>query len=216
MSAQDGSGGSRPLASGLAGAEARVAIFAYGSLLYRPGFEFAERRPASLPGYARSFSQASPDHRGTHERPGRVVTLVARDGASCAGAVYVVCGPGVERLLRELDHRERAGYERVQLSASCEGEVLDTVSWIAPPGNPYDVGSLELSALARHIAGASGPSGRNDDYVFSLERALGELGELDPLVSELSALLRKGAEKARAVASVTLKRAYDAIGLLPA
>jgi tryptophanyl-tRNA synthetase len=33
---------------------------------------------------------------------------------------------------------------------------------------------------------------------------------------ELSALLRKGAEKARAVASATLQRAYDAIGQLPA
>lgn len=33
---------------------------------------------------------------------------------------------------------------------------------------------------------------------------------------QLAALLRQGAEKARAVASVTLKRAYDAIGLLPA
>jgi tryptophanyl-tRNA synthetase len=33
---------------------------------------------------------------------------------------------------------------------------------------------------------------------------------------ELSALLRKGAEKARAVAGATLQRAYDAIGFLPA
>ncbi|MET0458107.1 MAG: hypothetical protein ABW195_02595 [Ilumatobacteraceae bacterium] len=33
---------------------------------------------------------------------------------------------------------------------------------------------------------------------------------------ELAALLRKGADKARAVASTTLQRAYDAVGLLPA
>jgi tryptophanyl-tRNA synthetase len=33
---------------------------------------------------------------------------------------------------------------------------------------------------------------------------------------ELASLLRKGAEKARAVASVTLQRTYDAIGFLPA
>ncbi|HEY6077347.1 MAG TPA: gamma-glutamylcyclotransferase [Polyangiaceae bacterium] len=190
MSERAGSGGSQALPAVAAGDEAQVAIFAYGSLLYRPGFEFAQRRPALLPGYARSFSQASPDHRGTHERPGRVVTLVARDGASCAGAVYVVRGAGVEQLLRELDHRERAGYERVQLTAICDGQALDAVSWIAPPGNPYDVGQLELAALARHITVASGPSGRNDDYIFLLERALVELGALDPLVSELSELLR--------------------------
>ena len=34
--------------------------------------------------------------------------------------------------------------------------------------------------------------------------------------AELAALLRTGADKARAVASATLQRAYDAIGLLPA
>jgi tryptophanyl-tRNA synthetase len=34
--------------------------------------------------------------------------------------------------------------------------------------------------------------------------------------AELAALLAKGADKARAVASKTLARAYDAIGLLPA
>jgi tryptophanyl-tRNA synthetase len=34
--------------------------------------------------------------------------------------------------------------------------------------------------------------------------------------AQLAALLHHGAEKARAVASVTLQRAYDAIGLLPA
>lgn len=170
-------------------AEPRLAIFAYGSLLYRPGFEYAERRSAVAVGYARSFSQASPDHRGTSERPGRVVTLVAHVGASCAGAVYFVTG-SAEQLLSELDYRERAGYERVWLTALVDGEPLEVLSWIAPPGNAYDVGQLELPALARHIAGAVGPSGRNDDYVFLLEQALAELGAVDPLVSELAALLR--------------------------
>ena len=33
---------------------------------------------------------------------------------------------------------------------------------------------------------------------------------------ELAALLRKGADKARAVASVTLRRAYDAVGFVSA
>jgi cation transport protein ChaC len=174
----------------------RLAIFAYGSLLYRPGFEFAERHTAVALGYARSFSQASPDHRGTSERPGRVVTLVQREGARCAGVVYFISEPS-EQLLSELDYRERAGYQRVRLSTLVAGEPVEAVSWVAPPGNDYDVGQLELPALARHIAGSSGPSGRNDDYVFLLERALEELGAEDPLVSELAALLRALSEPER-------------------
>ena len=33
---------------------------------------------------------------------------------------------------------------------------------------------------------------------------------------ELASLLRKGADKARTIASATLQRAYDAVGFLPA
>jgi cation transport regulator ChaC len=168
----------------------RLAIFAYGSLLFRPGFSYLERQAAHLHGYARSFSQASPDHRGTPERPGRVLTLVERPGSSVGGAVYFVEAPANE-LLVELDYRERAGYERVQLAVTTGAGVVEAVTWIALPGNAYDVGAMQLEALARHVQASAGPSGRNDDYVFRLEHALAELGAQDAHVSELAALLRR-------------------------
>jgi cation transport regulator ChaC len=167
----------------------QLAVFAYGSLLFRPGFVYAERHPAKLAGYARRFSQASPDHRGTLERPGRVVTLVASAGALCHGALYLVHGPS-ESLLSELDYRERAGYERVTVEVQVGEQLLAAVTWIAPPGNPYDAGALEAAALAELVRAAHGPSGPNAEYVFLLEQALAELGVVDPHVSELSALLR--------------------------
>jgi cation transport regulator ChaC len=168
----------------------RLAIFAYGSLLFRPGFDYLERRRALLHGYARSFSQASPDHRGTPEQPGRVVTLWAQAGASLVGAVYYVTAPADELLL-ELDQRERAGYERVLVDVLVDAEPLRAVTWIAPPGNAYDVGQMPLPALAEHVLGSAGPSGRNDEYVFQLERALLELGAPDAHVTELAARLRR-------------------------
>lgn len=168
----------------------RLAIFAYGSLLYRPGFDYLEREPATLVGYARSFSQASPDHRGTPERPGRVVTLVERAGGSVMGAIYWVPAPALE-LLAELDQRERAGYARTWLRVSAAGTALEALTWVAPPGNAYDVGPLPLEALAEHVRYSVGPSGRNDEYVFALEQALAELGSADAQVSELAARLRR-------------------------
>lgn len=168
----------------------RLAIFAYGSLLYRPGFPFVSRERAVAHGVKRSFSQASPDHRGTPERPGRVLTLVSAAGASAVGAVYYVDGPR-EPLLAELDHRERAGYERALLDVTTQRERVRALTWIAPPGNVHDVGQMPLELLAEHVSSSVGPSGRNDDYVFKLEAALAELGARDPLVSELAALLRR-------------------------
>src|SRR5689334_1069329 len=108
----------------------RLAIFAYGSLLFRPGFSFLERERATLHGYARSFSQASPDHRGTAERPGRVLTLVSSARQHVTGAIYWVSAPA-ESLLRELDHRERAGYERASIEVSTERGPTPAVTWLA-------------------------------------------------------------------------------------
>ncbi|MCZ6559127.1 MAG: gamma-glutamylcyclotransferase, partial [SAR324 cluster bacterium] len=48
-------------------------IFAYGSLMWRPGFAYAASHPATLPGYSRAFCRLSFHHRGTPETPGMVV-----------------------------------------------------------------------------------------------------------------------------------------------
>ncbi len=167
----------------------RLAIFAYGSLLFRPGFSFIARERATLHGYARSFSQASPDHRGTADHPGRVLTLAPRAQQQVVGAIYWVEAPARE-LLSELDYRERAGYERVSIEVQTAAARTPAVTWLARPGNAYDAGELALAELAAHIARSAGPSGRNDDYVLQLEAALDALVAADPLVTALARLLR--------------------------
>ena len=63
-----------------------VWLFAYGSLMWNPDFDFAEARPAFLYGYHRSFCLYSRDYRGTPERPGLVLGLDR--GGSCHGIAY--------------------------------------------------------------------------------------------------------------------------------
>jgi len=58
-----------------------VWVFGYGSLIWRPAMAYVARRASRIDGWARRFWQASTDHRGTVEAPGRVLTLVESDGA---------------------------------------------------------------------------------------------------------------------------------------
>ena len=71
-------------ASALAEPAPRVHIFGFGSLLFKREGDFATQH-AALGGYVRRFYQASPDHRGTPSRLGRVCTLVpvARAARHC-------------------------------------------------------------------------------------------------------------------------------------
>lgn len=155
---------------------AEVWLFGYGSLIYKADFPFLARRPASITGWARRFWQGSHDHRGTQDAPGRVVTLVPAPGAVCHGMAYLV----TPEEFAHLDYREKNGYLRL---ATCiafdEGGSADGLVYIAASDNAAFLGEAPDAAIAAQIAGASGPSGPNRDYLLALAQALRELDKPD-------------------------------------
>ena len=135
-----------------------------------------------ISGWERRLDQGSPNHRGTPERLGRVATLVPAVGGRCAGAVYLVRDEDRASVLAALDHRERGGYDRVEVRAALtdeEGRAVDAVTWVASPENPFHLGRADLETMATQIRAASGPSGTNRDYVLALAEALAGLGASD-------------------------------------
>ena len=87
-------------------------VFGYGSLIWRAEFPFAEREPASIRGWKRRFWQGSTDHRGIPGAPGRVVTLLPDQQSRCWGMAYRLDETSRERVMEQLDVRERGGYQR--------------------------------------------------------------------------------------------------------
>lgn len=159
-----------------------VWLFGYGSIIFKADFPYLERRAAHISGWARRFWQGSHDHRGTPESPGRVVTLVPQPGAVCAGMAYLI----TPEVFAHLDHREKNGYLRLvtEIHLSQE-ERAEGLIYIASEENAAFAGPASELEIARQIARACGPSGRNSEYLLLLAQALRELGAEDAHVFEI-------------------------------
>ncbi len=165
-------------------------LFGYGSIIWKTGFDYESRTPAYIQNYARRFWQFSVDHRGTPEQPGRVVTLVPVDGEQCWGMAYRLRRDYLEDTLNALDIREVGGYERYPVPIQLHsGEVVDGLTYNAPPNNPHYAGESHIEDIAAEIQRSVGPSGSNTEYILELHRALEDAGVHDEHVRKLAQLV---------------------------
>ncbi|XP_078161553.1 gamma-glutamylcyclotransferase 2-1-like [Carex rostrata] len=176
-------------------------VFAYGSLVWNPGFDFDEKIIGFIKDYRRVFDLACFDHRGTPEKPARTCTLEATQGSLCWGAAYCVRGDAErqEEAMQYLRRRE-CEYDNIALvDFYKEGETLKPtvtgvqvfVSTPDPVGNKYYLGPAPLQEMAMQIATATGPCGNNRDYLFLLEKALSDIGHEDDYITQLAKEVRK-------------------------
>lgn len=157
-------------------------MFGYGSLMWRPGFDFLERVPARLIGLHRSLCVYSHVHRGTPERPGLVLGLDR--GGACRGMAFRVAGERREDTIAYLREREQATsvyleVERVVTLERPEAPRVRALTYVVDRGHTQYAGRLPLEQQLHIVRQGHGRSGANPDYVVNTVRAIEELGFRD-------------------------------------
>lgn len=172
-------------------------VFAYGSLMWAPGFPFSSRRPARLYGYRRALCVSSCVYRGTLDYPGLVFGLDT--GGSCVGRVFRVDEPGRLRVYDYLMEREmvRGVYRPLwRTVATPEGRVTALCFVVDREHEQYtpDLTEDEMIDRIRH---ARGERGSNIEYVVNTCGHLEELGIRPPELARIREALRPACDAGR-------------------
>ena len=167
-------------------------MFGYGSLMWRPGFDFVEQVPARLIGEHRALCVYSFDHRGTPEKPGLVLGLDR--GGACRGVAFRVAARLRNHTVDYLRSREQTTsvYHEVMRSVWLENEARQRVSalaYVVDRGHVQYAGRLSLAEQLRYVQQGFGRSGNNRDYVLSTVKAIEKQGFRDSQLHQLALML---------------------------
>ena len=171
-------------------------VFGYGSLMWRPGFDFEEQVQARLIGAHRALCVYSFDHRGTAERPGLVLGLDR--GGACRGIAFRVAAARRDDTIAYLRAREQTTnvYHEVTRSVWLKDNSrrhVTALTYIVNRGHVQYAGRLGLQDQMRYVRQGHGRSGDNIDYVLSTVAAIEAQGFRDAPLHKLAAALRTDA-----------------------
>ena len=168
-------------------------VFAYGSLMWRPGFDFLERRNARLVGAHRALCVYSFVHRGTPERPGLVLGLDR--GGNCRGIAYRVAAAKRTATIDYLRAREqvtrvyREAWRTVWLDDDPQQSV-HALCYMVDRGHRQYAGRLSLVQQLHYVRQGHGRSGACRDYVLAAVKELEAHGYRDDALRRLAERLK--------------------------
>ena len=144
-------------------------VFGYGSLMWRPGFDYVESEPALIRGVHRALCVLSFVHRGTSEHPGLVLGL--DHGGSCHGMAYRVEAKRWDEALAYLRAREQVTSvyleARKPVMLRNSGRAVEAVTYLVDRAHKQYAGKLASAELLRLVRQGRGISGDCADYVFN-------------------------------------------------
>jgi cation transport protein ChaC len=161
-------------------------VFAYGSLIWRPCFEYAERLKATLAGYRRRFSVWTVIARGTPATPGLALAL-EEGGGPCRGVAFRLSPSHALAGLESLWARELLTtiYRPRWLTVTVEGRAVTAISFVVKKADAQYAGALPAAEQAAIIAAAQGKLGSCRDYLANTVAELVALGIDEPWMTAL-------------------------------
>ncbi|MBA2673035.1 gamma-glutamylcyclotransferase [Ramlibacter sp.] len=162
-------------------------VFAYGSLIWKPDFDYAERRPAVVHGWHRALKMWSRVNRGTPERPGLVFGMLS--GGCCRGMVFRIARHDGRDALARLWAREMisAVYDPKWLTCHTAQGPVSALAFTLSRKSPNHTGELSEEQYRAIFAEATGIYGTTLDYA---DRTLEELKRLNIRDRRLERLLK--------------------------
>jgi cation transport protein ChaC len=125
-------------------------------------------------------------HRGTPDRKGLVLGLAP--GGAVRGMTYRVAEadwPGVYAYLKEREQPTETYIEAWRAVRLASGRRVGALVFLSDVHHPQWAGALSLERQAELIAGATGLSGKNVDYLRDLVEHLRAEGIRDPAMEKL-------------------------------
>ena len=162
-------------------------IFAYGSLMWHPGFPHSDACTALLHGYHRALCVYSTRYRGTPERPGLVLGLDR--GGCCRGRVMHVSAEDASAVIAYLNDREMIDrvYTRRTMSVRLDdGRRIRAYAYIVRRDHTQYAGKLPQDRAADVVRRGQGPAGSSLEY---LENTVAHLDDLGITVGPLRRIL---------------------------
>lgn len=168
-------------------------VFAYGSLMWNPGFATTETRPARLRGWHRAFCIRSEHYRGTAEKPGLILGLMP--GGACPGFVHRLPDDGYDAVRRYLWDREILNdgvyVETVRPARLDDGSTVETLVYLANRAHPQFAGKLPPGEAAALVRQGRGVTGSCLDYLANTVEQLDALGMSEPGLRALLAAAKE-------------------------
>lgn len=162
-------------------------LFAYGSLIWSPEFEFDEKFKFTLLGHERFFCIHSTIHRGTHDEPGIVLGL--DKGRQCEGVVFRLAQNNLEKSWKVIFEREMPtnAYlpEYVEIMSPSQNKLVTAVTFVVNRESKKYAGGLSKDEIVRRISVCKGQRGANIDYFKNTVLHLRELGIRDEHLEEI-------------------------------